>query len=164
MPDNNYHYAFDAEYNGIPKELKTEAMIFPSPTGPDTKGIKTSILWDTGATHSCLSPKIVRDLGLKPIDTIVVHGVNSSQVADVVIASIGLPNGLFLAGRRFSVSEIPGTDILVGMDIIMLGDFAICNGGGKTLFTFAIPPFTNKTSFTEKADTINDRLNKRNRM
>jgi len=154
MSENTYHYAFDAEYGGVPNELKTEAMIFPS-SSRDTRGIKTSILWDTGATHSCLSPKIVKDLGLKPIDTIIVHGVNSSKVADVVIASIGLANGLFLAGRRFSVSEIPGTDILIGMDIIMMGDFAISNGGGKTRFSFVIPPFENKVSFTEIADGIN---------
>jgi len=155
MTDNKYHYAFDVEYQGIPNELKTEAMIFPSPANRDAKGIKTSILWDTGATHSCLSPKIVRDLGLKPIDTIIVHGVNSSKVADVVLASISLPNGLFLAGRRFSVSDIPGTDILVGMDIIMMGDFYISNSGGKTQFSFVIPSFNDKLLFAEKANQIN---------
>jgi predicted aspartyl protease len=160
MPDNIYHYAFDAEFSGIPIELTTEAMIFPSPAFRDSKGIKTSVLWDTGATHSCLSPKIVQSLGLKPVDTTTVHGVNSSQVADVVIASIGLTNGLFLADRRFSVSNIPGIDVLIGMDIIMLGDFAISNGGGKTRFSFAIPPFKNKPSFAEKADDINDRLSR----
>jgi predicted aspartyl protease len=155
MPDT-YHYAFDAQYGGVPNELKTEAMIFPSP-GRDSSGIKTSVLWDTGATHSCLSPKMAKELGLKPIDTIIVHGVNSSKVADVVIASIGFANGLFLAGRRFSVSEIPGTDILIGMDIIMMGDFAISYGGGKTQFSFVIPPFEHKISFTEIADGINDK-------
>ena len=157
MSDNTYHYAFDTEYGGVPNELKTEATIFPSPSC-DSKGIKTSMLWDTGATHSCLSPKIVKELGLKTIDTIIVHGVNSSKIADVVIASIGLANGLFLADRRFSVSEIPGTDILIGMDIIMMGDFAISNGGGKTQFSFVIPPFENKISFTEIADGINKGL------
>jgi len=58
---------------------------------------------------------------------------------------------------RFSVCDIPGTDVLIGMDIIMIGDFAISNGNGKTLFSFAIPPFKNKVSYTEKADSINRR-------
>jgi hypothetical protein len=152
MPGSSkYHYAFDEKYHGVPNELKTEAVIFPFPAGRGAKGIKTSILWDTGATHSCLSPNIVSCLGLKPIDTIVVHGINSSQAADVVLASIGFSNGLFLADRRFSVSKIPGTDVLIGMDIIMMGDFAISNGGGATQFSFAIPPFKDKISFEEKA-------------
>jgi len=46
------------------------------------------------------------------------------------------------------------------MDIIMLGDFAISNGMGKSRLSFAFPPFQEKISFTEKADAINDRLSK----
>ena len=158
LTTNQFHNAFDTEYSCIPKELSTEATVFPFPTHRDMKGIKTSIIWDTGATHSALSPKIAKDLGLNPIDTVIVYGVNSSKVADVVIASISLSNGIFLTERRFSVSEIPGTDVLIGMDIIMLGDFAISNGEGKTRFSFAIPPFKSKISFTEKANAINDRF------
>jgi predicted aspartyl protease len=158
MTPDNYHYAFDNEYSGIPKELKTDVMLFPSPTSRETKGITIKAIWDTGATHSCISQKIADDLGLKPIDTVIVHGVNNSQVANIVIASIGLSNGLFFPDRRFSVSKIPGADILIGMDIIMKGDFAISNGGGKTRFSFVVPSLNEKISFTEKADEINKRL------
>jgi hypothetical protein len=35
-------------------------------------------------------------------------------------------------------------DLLIGMDIIQLGDFSISNGAGKTLFTFAMPSFEDK--------------------
>jgi hypothetical protein len=49
------------------------------------------------------------------------------------------------------------------MDIIMLGDFAISNSEGKTRFSFVMPPFRNKISFTEKADAINDRLSRSKR-
>jgi len=44
------------------------------------------------------------------------------------------------------------------MDIIMKGDFAISNGGGKTRFSFVVPSFNEKISFTEKADEINKQL------
>jgi len=43
------------------------------------------------------------------------------------------------------------------MDIILLGDFSISNGGGRTLFSFAIPPFENKTDHYEKALAVNKR-------
>jgi hypothetical protein len=75
--------------------LLTVAEIFPFATRNDTKGITTNILWNTGATHSSLSTKIVQDLGLKSIDTVIVHGVNSSKLADVVIASIRFSDSIF---------------------------------------------------------------------
>jgi len=162
MTDNQYHYAFDAEYSGIPKELTTAAKIFPFPANHKTEGIVTDVIWDTGATHSSLSPKIVQALGLKTIDTVIVHGINDrTKVSDVVIASISLSDSISLTGKRFSVNEIPGADVLIGMDIIMLGDFAISNGEGKTRFSFVLPPFKNKISFTEKADNINERISKK---
>jgi hypothetical protein len=38
------------------------------------------------------------------------------------------------------------------MDIIGLGDFSISNGENSTLFSFAVPPFTNKIDLVEKAE------------
>jgi hypothetical protein len=51
----------------------------------------------------------------------------------------GLPNQLL--SDRVTVSEIQGVDMLIGMDIIQLGDFSISNFEKKTVFTFAIPPY-----------------------
>jgi hypothetical protein len=48
-------------------------------------------------------------------------------------------------------------DLLIGMDIILLGDFSISNGGGNTLFSFAIPSFENRTDHYEKALAVNKR-------
>ena len=46
-------------------------------------------------------------------------------------------------------SNIPGVDILIGMDIITMGDFVITNADGKTLFSFVIPTLNNKISFSK---------------
>jgi hypothetical protein len=45
--------------------------------------------------------------------------------------------------------------MLIGMDIIGLGDFSISNGENSTLFSFAVPPFTNKVDLVEKAEVSN---------
>jgi hypothetical protein len=45
--------------------------------------------------------------------------------------------------------------MLIGMDIIGLGDFSISNGENSTLFSFAVPPFTNKVDLLEKAEVSN---------
>jgi hypothetical protein len=36
------------------------------------------------------------------------------------------------------------------MDIIGMGDFAVCSAEKKTSFTFAVPPFTDRIDFTKK--------------
>ena len=154
MFDNRY-YAFDTEYIKIVREITTPISLFSSHASAEGKCIKTFAVWDTGATHSVLSPKIVQELGLFPIDTCIVRGINHDQISDIVIASISLTSELFLTGRRFSVNNIPGADVLLGMDIITMGDFVINNADGQTLFSFVIPSFKDKISFSKKADSIN---------
>jgi len=39
-------------------------------------------------------------------------------------------------------TELTGFDILIGMDIINKGDFAISNRNGKTMFSFRYPSMT----------------------
>ena len=161
MPDNDWHYALDAEYVKVVREIKTPVTLFSSRVSAEGRQIKTYAVWDTGATHSALSPKIAQELGLRPIDACIVRGINNNQISDIVIASISLTSGLLLTGKRFTVNDIPGADVLIGMDIIMMGDFVINNADGKTLFSFAIPPFKNKISYSEKADSINERISKK---
>ena len=158
MPDNQYHSALEVLFSGIPRDLITRVKIS---SFPNNESLMVNAVWDTGATHSAISPEIAQFLNLKAIDSIVVHGVDNSKDSDVVIASIYLSDNISLIGKRFTVNKIPGANVLIGMDIIMLGDFAISNGGGKTQLSFVIPSFKNRISFTEKADYINDRLSRK---
>ncbi|MCL2233531.1 MAG: hypothetical protein FWB99_10705 [Treponema sp.] len=69
-----------------------------------------------------------------------------------------LPNMVMVQEINVMVCNlVKDIDLLIGMDIILLGDFAISNGGGKTLFSFAIPPFDDKTDFYEKTLAANKR-------
>jgi len=156
MIDKRY-YAFDTEYKKIAREITTPVSIFSSHTSAEGKCVETYAVWDTGATHSVLSPKIVQDLDLFPIDTCIVRGINHDQISDIVIASICITSDLLLTGKRFSVNNIPGADVLLGMDIITMGDFIINNAEGQTLFSFVIPPFKDKISFSKKADGLNNK-------
>jgi hypothetical protein len=61
-----------------------------------------------------------------------------------------------LNNARISVLNlVKDVDMLIGMDIIRLGDFSISNGAGKTTFTFAMPPFDDKIDLYEKAIAVN---------
>jgi len=141
------YYAYDLEYSHIMKEIKAPVSIC-SRNSNEEKCIKIDALWDTGATHSVLSPKIAKDLVLSPVDNLYVSGINNDISSDVVIVTIILPNGMTLSDRRFYVCNIPGVEVIIGMDIISMGDFNISNANGKTLFSFVIPPYKNKISYS----------------
>ena len=136
----------------------TEAEVF-NVTQYQNK-IKARALWDTGAMLSTITPEIAKKLNLVSTNRIKVNGIGNYSIADVVMVSIRLPNLVELTNTRILVLNlVKDVDMLIGMDIIRLGDFSISNGADKTLFTFAMPPFENKTDLYEKALEINKRNN-----
>jgi predicted aspartyl protease len=139
--------------------LLTDAEIFvDSSAGPGRKGVKVKALWDTGASGTVITPEVSKKLGLVPIDRVRVAGVNNVSMANVVQASIGLPNQVMVEDVNVMICDLKQDfDLLIGMNIILLGDFSISNGAGKTLFSFAIPSFENKTDYYEKALAVNRR-------
>jgi predicted aspartyl protease len=118
--------------------------------------IKIRALWDTGAMLSAITPEGAKKLNLVSTNRIKVNGIGSYCIADIVRVSIRLPNLVELKNARVAVlSLVKDVDMLIGMDIIRLGDFSISNGAGKTLFSFAMPPFDDKTDLYEKALAVN---------
>jgi len=68
-----------------------------------------------------------------------VHGVHGEETSPVFFVNIELPNMGF-SNIAVTLRKLPkGTDVLIGMDIIARGDFAITNHGGNTVFTFRCP-------------------------
>jgi hypothetical protein len=57
----------------------------------------------------------------------------------IYLINIILPNNLGFPYLRVCECDIMGADVLIGMDLITLGDFAISNLNDKTSFTFRIP-------------------------
>ena len=114
-------------------------------------------VWDTGATDSVITPKMRDVLGLATIGKSEVYGVNSFELVDLCLIDVLLPNNVHVPQREVTVCDIgPGpADMLIGMDIIQMGDFSIANYGGNTLFSFAFPPFENPTNLYDKANAIN---------
>jgi Retroviral aspartyl protease. len=148
------HFPFKYEYPYPPLKLITEAEVFNSTQYQNV--IKIRALWDTGAMLSAITPEIAKKLKLVSTNRIKVNGIGSYCIADIVQVSIRLPNLVELKNARISVLNlVKDVDMLIGMDIIRLGDFSISNGAGKTLFTFAMPPFDDKIDLYEKAIAVN---------
>lgn len=117
-------------------------------------------VWDTGATSSVISQRVVDACGLKPISRAKVRGVSGVFETSVFLVGIYLPNGVAFGEVPVTLGECGDADVLVGMDIISLGDFAVTNLGGHTTFTFRIPSQSD-IDFTEEAQRSYRRLRRR---
>lgn len=97
-------------------------------------------IWDTGATRSVISQKVVDVCGLESIGVQkVYHAQGEANDVEAFLVNIGLPNNVEFQGLRVTLGVLRGADVLIGMDIIGRGDFAVTNRDGKTKFSFRIP-------------------------
>ena len=85
---------------------------------------------------------MVRECGLIPTGVADTTGFDgSTKRLNVYLIDVYLPNRVVVGEIGAAESpSLPGADdVLIGMDIIGLGDFAVSNFQGKTTFTFRIP-------------------------
>lgn len=98
-------------------------------------------LWDTGATGTCISPRISDALNLVPTGKTVVGHAGGAEEMFTYLVNIGLPHGVGVYGvPTVAFAGSDEVDVLIGMDIIASGDFAITQRDGKTCFSFRTPP------------------------
>lgn len=127
------------EYGEIINRLYTSADISEcTPESPRFRVDKA--LWDTGSMTSCISVRLAKKLGLKPIDTGV--GVTAAGQVDIVYYLLDIHLGDDMVCRHVRVAEFPlerhDVDFLIGMDIITQGTLNISNTDGKTKLTFKL--------------------------
>ncbi len=119
-------------------------------------------LWDTGATNSVITTKVVEELGLAPSGMANVSGILGSGMQNTYLVSIYLPSSVSF--REVNVTECPsitgGYDVIIGMDIITTGDFSVTNVNGKTTFSFRYPSIK-EIDFVAEADILKSNLKKR---
>ena len=107
----------------------------------------TRALWDTGCTTTCISTKIVKALNLTPIR----QGEYASPLYGKETCKFYSVNILLPCGHMVYEHEVndfrdfeyedPSRrfEVMIGMDLIQMGDFAITNVGEKTRMSFRIP-------------------------
>jgi hypothetical protein len=123
--------------------LTSEIEIFPAfnPLNqPQTQGKTYLALYDTGATHSSVSPKVVADLGLASVGAQNVGVGGGTLTTTAHLVNIELPNKVMFPMMRLAkIALHEGIDALIGMDILGVGDFAVTHHNGKTTFSFCCP-------------------------
>lgn len=156
------HTVFSLKFNGLARELATEATII-DPITKNSFKVKKAI-WDTGATASVINVEIAKQMGLVATGQTNVHTANGMKVSNTYVVQLQLiKDSLIVTDLNITEGNLgPHTDMLIGMDVIAGGDFIIENEAGKTHFSYCYPPLQNKYNIYQKANTINFLNNKHN--
>ena len=155
------HSAFRLDFTGVARSLVTEVEIIDPFNDVNAKHF--SGVWDTGATTTAISQAVIEALKLKPTGKAEVNTASTKETVDTYFIDVKICSGqvgiqkLTVTGAR----HLAGCDMLIGMDIISIGDFVICNHGGKTMFSFSVPAHENKVDLVERSNKINKRLGKK---
>ena len=131
-----YSHSFTMEYESLMQRLAIPIDICQCTDESPLFRIKA--LWDTGAMTSCISDKMARKIGLKPID----NGIGVTPAGQIEIQyyfvdiylsrDIVIPN-IKVAGFPLEKHD---TDFLIGMDVIKKGNLCIKSTDGKTTIIF----------------------------
>jgi predicted aspartyl protease len=136
--------AFTHDYLGLSVALDTNCGVcafipLNQSVTVSQKIVKFKALWDTGAMASVVSTNVVRTLGLKPIGKARVFHANGESTVNTYLINITLPNNIEFFSLLVTEGSLSDTDVLIGMDIISKGDFAITAVEGNTKMSFQIP-------------------------
>jgi len=136
-------------------EIATDAKVSMAydanrmPNIPHPPQIPCKAVWDTGAMSSVITPALAQKLGLFSLGLVKMHHANGDSMVNTYMINLLLPNKMEVSTLYVMEGDMTDTDILIGMDIITMCDFAITNKDGKTVFSFDIPS-TRITDYTKQ--------------
>ncbi|GHU53858.1 hypothetical protein FACS189496_5370 [Bacilli bacterium] len=126
---------------------------FCAPRDLPLKPVEVRAMWDTGSTGCCVSEKLAKALNLISIASLDLTSAHGSKPANVYLLDIFFPDNT-RAKNVVAAEIIPSGEfeIIIGMNIIALGDFALSNDQGKTVLSFRLPSAHSPIDFSEQED------------
>lgn len=140
IPDNVFRYNLGKDIIKIETPLQVYNI--------ETQKVKVvNAIWDTGATFSSISRKIVKELGLVANGRSSKIGITGLKVGTTTLCFALPGNGKYSALVDADIlDDYPGIpDFIVGLDIITLGDFHLTTDSEGTVLTFIV----DKTKFMD---------------
>lgn len=136
--------AVTRKYQELAECIVTESYVYAATDivkGGPVKRVKVQrSLWDTGASVSLISVRVAKVLGLESIGKSGVSGYNEGvDVKNTYLVHLGLPTGDIVTNIMAMEFDSDEYDVVIGMDVICKGDYAITNQNAKTTFSFRIP-------------------------
>jgi len=128
------------EYNGLTLQLDCDVTVCQFLDGMtiDHLFVESKAVWDTGCTTSSISKNLIRKLGLTPTGEkslrIDMHG--NAEYVDTYDIIVQIGTGPTIKIDKAREMSLPDFGILLGMDVITLGDFTVSSSSGKTVATY----------------------------
>jgi uncharacterized protein YwlG (UPF0340 family) len=110
-----------------------------APSGQHPPFVACKAIWDTGAMRSTISVETAKKLQLQPVRQAKVFHADGVSIRNVYYINLLLPNHIEVKNVAVTDGNIEDTDVLIGMDIKTLCDFALTSPGNETKFSFMIP-------------------------
>lgn len=136
LKSKHLHITFDH----IVHELYSEDFISAPEDFNNENGIACEGIWDTGSEGCLISADLANKLNLPIVGYKNVIGVNGERRSPEYLLNLFLSNGASFEVIMALVGElISDNEVLIGMDIINQGDFAVTNVNSKTALSFRVP-------------------------
>ena len=142
--DTRYRLRLDDEPKAIVTPVKLMNIM-------NDRSVTVKAVWDTGATFSSVSRRVIDELDLDPMSPCITNGVNGPVTGMTRIVLTFPGNTRFAAWAEMSeVQQLPqGLDVLLGLDIISLGDMHLSHEPDGLWFEFV---FRQETFIDFEAD------------
>lgn len=133
-------FAFTEKYvNFTGRILTVESILI----GEDRLVTNIASQWDCGATKSSISSELVEELGLMPSGSEKMDSTVASEVTKLYDISYVLRDSDIIipicVSEAKTLRKRGKIDLIIGMDILSKGDFAIFKDKGITYFSFRCP-------------------------
>ena len=127
---------YKKEYTTLVEDIMTECDIY-SVNG--RKFHTERAVLDTGADTTIISSRIVKELNLQPYKAGGISGIGGATGSNVYLVHVLVPTGDFVTSVEVMENDFQDIDVLIGMDVIVFGDFLITNKDNMTTFQFRTP-------------------------
>ncbi|MCM1031568.1 MAG: retropepsin-like domain-containing protein [Oscillibacter sp.] len=140
-------FTYTESHPNFRNEIITSVMVsLPISEGDTIKSddkrlIGATALWDTGASNCVITPDLVKKLGISPISVANCNHAGGESVVNVYMINVYLPNHIALPNVRVSecADQAGRFGMIIGMDVIASGDFAISSASGIPTMSFCMP-------------------------
>jgi hypothetical protein len=133
-------HALSSYNHGLARDIVTSVDVTNLATN---QKIQTKGIWDTGATDSVITKSTAAALRLLPVNTTTVRGVHGVKEVNAYYVNITLCNkNITLNALVTECDELSADNsvgMLIGMNMITMGDFAVTNYQGQTTMSFRVP-------------------------
>ena len=128
---------YTAAFRGYPDRLVTKAEVLYGGSK-----MEVDALWDTGSSYTYISRRLASQMGMISVGQSGYITPTGASISEQYVIEIILPDGTHVTDVHAGGSDIDamGIDLILGLQIILLGDFAIRHRDGQTFMSFLCPP------------------------